>query len=270
MKNVRSLLIQRCDLYLPGLRILQVAVNRHQEDLELIDAHHHGFDQFLLYLTGGGVQKIGNRIHDVRVGSLFFVPRTIPHAFRRDSRRRPLSVIVDLQSRHLKSTAVICLNQVQINQVRHHLSSLTHHVETEHPALESYGHILLLMDLLFKSIRGIPQKNPKIQSPLIRATDLVLSNPMYAQSSLFEISKKIGYQRDYLNRVLRREIGLTLGQYRSQRVMENAQKLLDKPQLLIQEISAQLGFSDQNYFARWFKQQTGLTPGKWRSTKWGN
>jgi AraC-like DNA-binding protein len=29
-------------------------------------------------------------------------------------------------------------------------------------------------------------------------------------------------------------------------------------------VADRAGFQDQNYFSRWFRKQTGLTPTKWR------
>jgi len=81
--------------------------------------------------------------------------------------------------------------------------------------------------------------------------------------SLKDLAERIGFQRDHLNRALREECGLTLGQLRARHRLAKAQDLLRKNQP-VQTVALQAGFSDQNYFSRWFRQQTGVTPTAWR------
>ena len=82
------------------------------------------------------------------------------------------------------------------------------------------------------------------------------------------MASELGYQRDHLNRILKRESGLTLGQHRAQVRLGEAKRLLGK-QLAIGEVGSRVGFDDQNYFARWFRAQTGLSPSSWRAKKLG-
>lgn len=46
--------------------------------------------------------------------------------------------------------------------------------------------------------------------------------------------------------------------------MELAQKLLAQKELPVKEIAGRCGYSDQFYFSRIFKKQTGLSPKEYR------
>jgi len=80
---------------------------------------------------------------------------------------------------------------------------------------------------------------------------------------LHTIAEMTGYQHDHLNRLLRTECGLTLGQLRSRVRLKRAVAMLEEKQP-VQEVGARIGIMDANYFARWFKQQTGVSPSRWR------
>jgi AraC family L-rhamnose operon transcriptional activator RhaR len=81
--------------------------------------------------------------------------------------------------------------------------------------------------------------------------------------SLEDIASHTGYQHDHLNRLLRAECGLTLGQLRSRVRLKRAVTLLGE-KVPIQEVGEKIGILDPNYFARWFRQQTGVSPSSWR------
>jgi len=72
-----------------------------------------------------------------------------------------------------------------------------------------------------------------------------------------------GYQHDYLNRLLKEHEGLTLGQLRAHKLLARVQRLLRQAGS-IAEVAEAVGFDDPNYFARWFRKQTGLSPSRWR------
>ena len=67
-------------------------------------------------------------------------------------------------------------------------------------------------------------------------------------------------------RLVRAETGLGLGGLAAQVRLQRAQKLL-REHALVRDAAAEAGFFDQNYFARWFKKQTGQTPVEWKASR---
>jgi AraC family L-rhamnose operon transcriptional activator RhaR len=78
-----------------------------------------------------------------------------------------------------------------------------------------------------------------------------------------ELAKRVGLQKDYLNRMVRHGTGLTLGQWRARELLRNVEQDILKG-VRISLVADRAGFLDQNYFSRWFRKQTGLAPSKWR------
>jgi AraC family L-rhamnose operon transcriptional activator RhaR len=80
--------------------------------------------------------------------------------------------------------------------------------------------------------------------------------------------QRSGYQRDHLNRLVKRETGLTLGQLRMQRRLARAKELLAQG-IRVADVAEAVGVLDQNYFARWFRRQTGQPPSRWSRRRLG-
>ena len=47
--------------------------------------------------------------------------------------------------------------------------------------------------------------------------------------------------------------------------MQKAKELLNNPRSVIKEVSAAVGFNDQNYFSRIFRNKFGMTPTEFRN-----
>lgn len=69
---------------------------------------------------------------------------------------------------------------------------------------------------------------------------------------------------NYLSTIIKSKTGKTVHDWISQRVLLEAQGLLRSTNLSIKEVAYQLGFNEANYFGKFFKKATGLTPGTYR------
>jgi len=78
-----------------------------------------------------------------------------------------------------------------------------------------------------------------------------------------ELSRRVGLQKDYLNRLVRSGTGLTLGQWRATKILVAVEAELLMGGKMI-EVGDRCGFPDANYFTRWFRRQTGVTPKVWQ------
>ena len=78
--------------------------------------------------------------------------------------------------------------------------------------------------------------------------------------SLEGLSSYLNLTPQYVSKVFKEEYHLNFTDYITQKKISLAKPLLEKGMLSVQDVSIQVGYSDQNYFCRIFKKITGLTP----------
>ena len=270
MKNYRPLLFEGIDLRLPGLRATRLRLNRHTPEARP-EPHSHDHAQVLIYLSGSGVQTIDGSLEFARPGTVFYVAPGKVHAFERQKARRPLCLVVDLEldlrraDGKLRSRGEIGTGE--LTRIRGRLSELFS-MRGEDPEVMQLKLGAAILDILDPTLGAIGWLKGKARqgqrTTVTRRAEKVLAVEN-GERSLAELAEQIGYQQDYLNRLLKSESGLTLGQLRAKLRLEKAQRLLRDPALAVGDIAEQIGILDNNYFARWFRAQTGLSPSAWRS-----
>jgi len=122
--------------------------------------------------------------------------------------------------------------------------------------LEKY---LQLYILHIQGLKELSQDNPFMDNRVLKLLDLVEEH--YA--SHFPISfyaDKIALSVKRMNELVVKATDYTLSQHLHKRILLEAKRLIGYSDLNIQEISAELGFNEVNYFNRFFKKNTGLTP----------
>ncbi len=68
----------------------------------------------------------------------------------------------------------------------------------------------------------------------------------------------------YLSRIFKETAGITVGDYINAARRKRAEDLLKNSRLTVLEISRETGFATDNYFCRWFKKKTGMSPEHYR------
>ncbi|MDO4490994.1 MAG: AraC family transcriptional regulator [Lachnospiraceae bacterium] len=87
-----------------------------------------------------------------------------------------------------------------------------------------------------------------------------------ADLSLKSVSAQLNVNPSYFSNLFRKEIGCTYTDYVNRQRIDRALILLKTTNKLVQDISADCGFSDTNYFIRLFKKNTGQTPSQYRES----
>lgn len=85
--------------------------------------------------------------------------------------------------------------------------------------------------------------------------------------TLQEAAETVFVSPQHLSLLFKRETGLSYSEYLTRLRLDRACRLLDNPDLSIREIAEMSGFSDPDYFSRFFKQNMGMRPGEYRSSK---
>lgn len=269
MKNYRPLLIQDLQLSLPGLRVMRLRLNRHVPEARwTLHAHEH--DQILIYLMGKGQQRMGGAVYAARPGTVIHVAPGVEHAFEQSRGRAPLCLVLDVVLEGGRGTSHVCdqLTAEQLVETKARLSTLFRHaqVERREMSLRVGAVVLDVLDMALKAIGWLAVVNRFSAArhfSLSKRVERLLETKDGAGVELKDIAGMTGYQQDHLNRLLRAECGLTLGQMRARVRLKRAVVLLEQ-KCAVQEVGVAVGMMDANYFARWFKQQTGVKPSVWK------
>ena len=98
----------------------------------------------------------------------------------------------------------------------------------------------------------------------LRNADRFIWDNYTRKIGLQEVAKASGLSSPYFCMIFKEEMGETLSDYLNRLRMEKAAIMLLKTYLPINEIAKSCGFVDQSWFSKIFKNNTGLTPGKFR------
>ncbi len=269
MKNYRPLLIQDIHLEMPGLKVHRLRLNRHLPEARWTE-HSHTHDQLIIYLMGRGQQRVDGALYTARPGTVIHVLPEKLHAFEQQAGRHALCLVVDLEMKTSRGVAHVCdqLTADQLSETKSRLSTLFRHpqIERKEMSLRVAAVMLDILDIALKGIGWLAPVNrfsAAKQYSISKRVERLLETKDGAEVDLKQIAEQSGYQQDHLNRLLRAECGLTLGQMRARMRLKRAVTMLGEKRP-VQEIGEAIGILDANYFARWFKQQTGVSPTSWR------
>lgn len=97
------------------------------------------------------------------------------------------------------------------------------------------------------------------------AVNYIMENLASDSLSVSVVAKKLYLNDDYLNRIFKREKGISVGQFIIQERMNLAKQLLQTPTISISVVAAQAGYSNYPHFVSTFKKLHGCTPTQYRN-----
>jgi two-component system response regulator YesN len=76
-----------------------------------------------------------------------------------------------------------------------------------------------------------------------------------------DVAEYLHLNPSYFSRYFKKVTGTTFTDYAHRHKIDNAIKMLERPEATIEGAALALGFSDRNYFSKIFKRYMGMTPG---------
>jgi len=261
---VAPIVLRRLQLRCGAWTVRSLRVNRHLQPFDRYASHRHPHGQLLLYLRGRGEQRVGPRRHPVGPGSIFFIPPGRLHEFREQAPRRAICLVADLAGTAPKKNGFRHgqLSAEALANVRQQVAALSAE-RGRHLDLTAGGAALLILDACRRACSGETSPQHAGVATLARLQRAWRADQDGRWPRPAELARRTGLQKDYLNRLVRRACGLTLGQWRDRKLLRAAEADL-KRGTRVAAVSDALGFSDPSYFARWFRKQTGLPPSHWQ------
>ena len=108
------------------------------------------------------------------------------------------------------------------------------------------------------------------ENPIVQKARQYVGSHLSDLPSLEGLAEILGVSPFYLSKLFKEETGETYINYVTSARLERAKRLLSDGGLIIKEISASVGYSDQNYFSKLFRQKYGETPSEYRQRMLGN
>lgn len=130
--------------------------------------------------------------------------------------------------------------------------------------LHAYLHVLLVRSHRLLRYEAVSECRPYPARPLVRRFHDLVRHSGGRQQRVRDYSERLGITPSHLADVVREVTGRTPGQIIRAAQIAEAQRLLQHTDQTIAEIAYELGFRDTAYFGRFFKRETGVTPGRFR------
>lgn len=222
------------------------------------------FSRLYLVEEGSGYLKTATETIHLEPGYAYLIPANFQHAYG-CTKLKKLYFMFTLTSK--ESTDILSrINSVcRIRYAPEDLDTLLEHYESAEllSVLTVRQTILKLVCALLQE-SNVPPVSLNRNSPLVEKAVAYIQANLRITLTIEQISSRLFVSESKLRTVFQKETGVPVGQYIDSLVLQKAQQLLRQSNLSIGEISSQLGFCDQFYFSRRFKEKLGLTPSAYR------
>jgi AraC family transcriptional activator of pobA len=275
--------------------------NRYNNDIR---PHFHSAFIQLLYMKSGSVEVLLDQEKiTARAPCLIIVPAEVVHAFNfsndvdgpvvtaRQSLLETLAaLLMPALVTFMRTPAVIA-----IDEGTQHITALNDlfallEKESDHPGREQVAIGMPLVFTLLASFarmhRGaaraasaagtigavgpsdvskIPAKASVRSASTIARFRTLLDLRFKEHLPIEQYAAELGVSAGHLSRICRETLGMSAQDVVSRRIIHAAQRELVYTNLPIKQLAATLGFSDENYFARFFRKHTGASPKDFRA-----
>lgn len=113
------------------------------------------------------------------------------------------------------------------------------------------------------------QKKTKVLSKPVSDCLSFIHNHIKDRITIEDIAEYTGKSISYISRLFKNEMEISVSDYIRKSKLEKAKNMLRYSQVSLVEISSYLSFSSQSHFIKLFKEETGMTPKKYRSQYYG-
>ncbi|WP_269000198.1 helix-turn-helix domain-containing protein [Enterococcus faecium] len=109
----------------------------------------------------------------------------------------------------------------------------------------------------------------KKMNPFVRQTIEIIRENAYQKLSVKDIAVSLSIHENYLSRLFKNDMGISIKEYISEIKISIANDLLSSTEYSIQQISDKIGFSTVQSFSKAFKKANGVSPGVYRKRRLG-
>jgi AraC-like DNA-binding protein len=270
-------------------------IRRVQNTQRLYPAHKHDYFQILIYTSDAPALRIGLKSHKPQPGSIYFIAPMVPHQIRMDQSTRSVVIYFDLDflrpsiTRSYPVTELVRvapeltpfawqnhvdfdLDRARMDRVERSIASMLEQYEaTRICSLEIIrAELALMLAFLCQNydaeFRGLSAKLPIIgrdSGHMRRIADFIGEN--YTRGpSIREAANAARLSRSRLCGLIRQYTGATFQTLIREMRIEEARERLVLTDDTISQVAYAVGYNDEKYFLRAFKNSVGMTPSTYR------
>lgn len=215
--------------------------------------------------SGKGYVEHGNKRETMEEGHIYLLPSLMPLRLSCEDGFGQLFFMLNLPSENsydiLSELDHVCTGKITGER----LAAVCRAYENV-----NYSNALYIGQTLFSDIREMTEGETFMQTPvkqyssLVRQVLLYLRQNRSASLRTEDVAAHFHVPADTLRRRFREEVGSTLSQYITESVFIEAKRLLSTTDMNVGQVSDALGFCDQFYFSRKFKELSGVSPNHYR------
>ena len=117
---------------------------------------------------------------------------------------------------------------------------------------------------IFEELLQISRNTTESASITVSLIKEYVKNNIYRNITVGEIAQNLKYNPDYIGKLFKNHVGISLKSYISDRRMRLAKDYLLTTELLIKEIAEKLDFGDENLFVKFFIYHERISPALFR------
>lgn len=249
--------------------------------------HRHAYYEIFFFLKGGGVHDIDFETFEVESNSLHFVSPGQVHLLQRalDSNGFVILFSREFYQLGLKNIdtlyelpflnnntpkPIVKIPDELVERFRSLFLRVKEEKESSDPDKEEVlrAHLNLLM---LDSKRLFLQQNPDTDYKTSPQSELVKKFRIAIEKNFFHLHKPGEYadilhvSPGHLNDVVKTTIGVSASELINERIILEIKRMLRHSGETVNEIAQMLNFEDPSYFARFFKNHTGVSPKDFRA-----
>lgn len=261
----------------------------HISDLELKEekgyqAMHYHMDRLeIIYIKEGeGIHTVGERQYHTKPGEVVIFNQKIPHeerAYGTMNLKFYCCAVTDMQLRGMGRNQIVSEGETPILDVRKDET-----IEKIFSALLSAGALggentreicsylsaalisrLIEIKNISENIRGGAERSREQQDgDIVKQVRKYLDENYLKKVNLNQVAEAVSVSSFYLDRIFKKETGISVGQYLIHRKLGHAQSLLTDTDEPIVKIAEMVGYDNPSYFSQLFKKKFGVTPRAYR------
>jgi len=108
------------------------------------------------------------------------------------------------------------------------------------------------------------REQPSHYEKVVARAKYMMESNVYSAINLPVISEQLGISTSRLNEIFKTYTSMTPYQYYIHIKIHKAEALLEQEDIPVKEAAFRMGFEDQYYFSRLFKNKTGVSPSDWK------